>query len=229
MCHYYLLGVGFCRQAPCVYAMSQVGSSQGRYTVEKWPEVGKTRQTEQEAAKTRRQLLSCPCSSLLMNWESLLPAESLNCALYLGNLVSWWGQASIGTLLWPLHTQQGSEFCTSFLVKMNFPLLSLQPSTRLICFLPAFLHLVGAALTLLSSVLCQCNCTTNEDKILCRRTVKLVLFSSFLSVMEILFLLEKNTEVFADRASGDQSAGYPKAMEVTCCSLRPNDKRQNTF
>lgn len=48
--------------------------------------------------------------------------------------------------------------------------------------------------------------------------------SSFTSVMEILFLLERNTEIFADQVNGDHSAGYPKAMGVTSCSLRRNDK-----
>lgn len=155
-----------------------------------------------------RQLLSCPCLLLLINWEATWCLLSLCTVLWIQAILfqrdftlrssvrrhlsltttcptGYWsfqvlsGQDELPTALLPTWAiHQARLLSTSFSAPNGGSFDAPVPSS-----LPAVIVPPS------------------------RRTVKLGLFSSFPPVKEIFFPLEETTEVFADQVSGDQSTG----------------------
>lgn len=93
------MDVGFCRQALCAYALSQVGSSQ-RHTVEKWPETGKNQ-------------VNCARSSLKKETTSKLSIfVSANKLGDLGCLQSLWTVLNIQAALFHGELKHPQAHCS---------------------------------------------------------------------------------------------------------------------
>lgn len=136
--------------------------------------------------------------------DSLLPAETLNCVLHPDNLVSWWAPNRVVNLVGPCWSRWTSH-CSPF----SFP--------------PAIhqAHLLSTRFSAPSGGSFDAvvlNSLPNEDKILCRR-VKLVLFSSFPSVIEIFFLLEKILRFLLTRQVGISTQRQWKWPAALCSPM----------